>query len=161
MAKEYKITAVSYKIKNWTSQYGDMVTYYVKLEGEDDEAIQLNKKQESPTPEEGQTLFGDIVETEFGRRFKSQKKPFTPSGYQKSPQDKEDIARAVAIKAAVDLHNNGFEKVSDVTATADELLAWLKNEPADEEKPTRQWNKVGKPRQEEDEPLEAPEDFNG
>lgn len=75
MAKEYKIQGVSHKIKNWTSQYGDFTTYYVQLEGYGDEAIQLNKKSDSPKPEDGDELYGEIQETEFGKKFKSIQRP--------------------------------------------------------------------------------------
>ena len=74
MSKDYKIQGVSHKIKNWTSQYGDFTTYHVQLEGLGDEAIQLNKKSDSPKPEEGDEIYGEITETEFGKKFKSVQK---------------------------------------------------------------------------------------
>lgn len=74
MPKEYTIEAVSHKVKNWSNQYGDFTTYNIKLPGSD-EAIQLNKKSDSEAPNEGDTIFGEITETEFGKRFKSAQKP--------------------------------------------------------------------------------------
>lgn len=75
MAKEYTIDAVSEKVKNWDSRYGPMVTYHVRLEGEGDSAIQLNKKSDSPIPKVGDELYGEITETEFGMKFKSEQRP--------------------------------------------------------------------------------------
>lgn len=74
MAKEYVIQGVSEKVKNWSSKYGDFTTYYVQLEGEGDDAIQLNKKSDSPAPKSEDKIYGEITETEFGLKFKSEQR---------------------------------------------------------------------------------------
>lgn len=74
MNKEYEIQAVSEKIKNWSNNYGDFTTYTVKFPDSDD-AVQLNKKSDSPAPKESDILYGTIEETEFGKRFKTSMKP--------------------------------------------------------------------------------------
>lgn len=89
MAQEYTIDIVSEKIKNWSNNYGDFTTYTVKFPDSDD-AVQLNKKSDSPAPKEGDVLYGEITETEFGKRFKSEQKPFgesKPSGSQNTYKD--------------------------------------------------------------------------
>lgn len=133
MSKEYTIEAVSEKTKNWSSQYGGFTTYYVKLNGEGDEAIQLNKKSDSPAPNSGDELYGEIQITEFGKKFKSQKKPFGSNARTPESQDTQDnIARSVALKAAVDLSvgflsAGGKAETASVLETADTLLTWLQN----------------------------------
>lgn len=66
---EYTITDVSSKTKEWSSSYGEMTTYYVKFEG-DDEPIQVNKKKGNPAPSVGEVLTGSITDTEYGKKFK-------------------------------------------------------------------------------------------
>lgn len=135
MNKDYKIQAVSEKVKNWSSQYGDFTTYYVKLSGNSDEAVQLNKKSDSPAPNEGDELYGEIQQTEFGSKFKSQiksqKKPFGGIARPSESQDTQDnIARSVALKAAVDYWSNTENTLTDyvqVLAIAEKFLEWLQN----------------------------------
>lgn len=76
MNKEYRVQAVSEKLKNWSNAYGDFTTYYIKLDGEGDDAISINKKSDSPAPKEGDELYGEVTETEFGKRIKTAAKPF-------------------------------------------------------------------------------------
>lgn len=61
---QYKVTAVNPETKNWSSKYGPMVTYEIKLEGHD-YPVQLNQKPETPAPTVGQELNGDIENGNF------------------------------------------------------------------------------------------------
>ena len=74
-----KVIAVSEKTKEWSSQYGDMVTYYVKFEGSDD-AVQVNRKDTSPKPSVGDNLDGTIEESEYGLKFKAAPRAFGGGG---------------------------------------------------------------------------------
>lgn len=51
---EHRIVNVS-EPREWSSQYGDMKTYTVKVDG-DQAPYQLNKKAASPAPDVGQTI---------------------------------------------------------------------------------------------------------
>lgn len=96
MGKQYTIQGVSEKIKNWSSKYGDFTTYYVQLEGEGDEAVQLNKKSESPAPKEGDELYGEITETEFGMKFKSEQRQES-SSQKPSPKSYQDNSKNITL----------------------------------------------------------------
>lgn len=126
--KNYIIKNLSPKQKHWSSEHGDFVTYFVRLEGEGDEAIMLNKKTDSPPPEAGQELYGELVETKFGKRFKSAKRAdVRGGGWQKSPEEQESIARAVAFKGALEYHHDTSDATpQQVLETAEEFLPWLK-----------------------------------
>lgn len=101
MAQEYKVTAVSPKTKEWSSQYGDMVTYYVKVDSETD-AVQMNKKADSKAPQVGDELYGTITSTEYGLKFKGEKKPFnTKPAYEPREDHHEAIKAQWAIGQAV------------------------------------------------------------
>lgn len=114
MAQEYKVTAVSPKTKEWSSQYGDMITYYVKVDTEAD-AVQVNKKAGGNAPQVGDELYGTITSTEYGLKFKGEKKPFSPGGksnYQ--PRDDESIKAQFAIKTAARMAPSFVEKTGDL-----------------------------------------------
>jgi hypothetical protein len=107
MAQEYKVTAVSPKTKEWSSQYGDMVTYYVQVDNEAD-AVQMNKKADSKPPQIGDELYGTITSTEYGLKFKGEKKPFNSKpAYEPRPDHHEEIKAQFAIKAAIALVTGG------------------------------------------------------
>lgn len=118
--QDHTISAVSPKTKTWSSQYGEMITYHVKL-NDDDQVVQLNKKQDSPTPKIGDQVYGEIQDTEYGQKFKAAKKPFTPNkpGYSR---DDSAIRAQWAIGQSM-THHNGAEQLSltDIEATATAL----------------------------------------
>lgn len=120
-----------------TDDYGN-TWYSVKFQGDAGTHLWLAKEM----PEEGKAYFGHFEKTKSGKslRFKRDKEEDAPSvpdnarKYSKSPEDKEDIARAVALKAAVDLHASTSDehKSGDaIIQTAEGFLAWLKGEKAD------------------------------
>jgi hypothetical protein len=90
---EYKVTAVSPQTKPWSSQYGDMVTYYVKVEGREDVPVQVNKKASSPAPQVGEVLNGEINRTEYGDKFKA-----TPKAFGESPKLDQILKELADIK---------------------------------------------------------------
>lgn len=131
---EYKIAAVSEKVDTWTSSYGEMKTYYVKFEGQA-EAIKINQKPDTPAPEVGQTLTGDIVEDKFGKKFKKAAKPgFTASTgnanlTMNNKPDHDSMYRCNALNNAVawcSAVKQGDQ--SDVTMIANDFYTWLKGE---------------------------------
>lgn len=111
MAQEYTISAVSPKQNNWESAYGPMITYHVKLNG-GEEVVQLNKKADSPQPTKGDTVYGDIQETEYGAKFKSVKKPFS-SGGKFQPRDDAAIQAQWALGRSYEKHGATEEAVKD------------------------------------------------
>lgn len=96
MAETYKVKAVKSVPKEWDSKYGAMKTWLIQVEG-DGEPLQLNKKADSPMPQVGEELYGSIQETEFGRKFKGEKKPFTQNGFKGQPRDDSAIQAQWAI----------------------------------------------------------------
>lgn len=67
---DYKVTAVSQTVKDWTGSYGAMKTYKLMLDGRE-APVELNKKAESPAPTVGQSLSGTITtDPKFGDKIK-------------------------------------------------------------------------------------------
>lgn len=131
---EFKIKAVKDSPKPWDSKFGPMVTYLIQVEG-NGEPVQLNKKADSPAPKVGDELVGEILETEYGQKFKAEYKASSRGGYAKSPETEENIARAVALKASVEYINASDPSlgIDDVLNTADRMLAWLQNKEGDKQ----------------------------
>ncbi len=69
MDREYIISAVSDQTKPITTQYGSLVGYQIKFEGQAD-VVSLNQKPETPAPTVGQKLFGHLEPTPYGMKFK-------------------------------------------------------------------------------------------
>lgn len=80
MSQDYTIKAVSSEPREWEGAYGKMLSYHIQVEG-NGEPVTLNKKPDSPAPQVGDVIYGDVVPGEFGQRFKAAKKPF--AGYQR------------------------------------------------------------------------------
>lgn len=134
---EHKISAVSEKVDTWQSNYGEMKSYYVQFEG-NTEAVKINQKPETPAPEVGQVLTGDIVADKFGKKFQKAAKPgFTVSGGGQSSQppkqvDHDSMYRCNALNNAV-VYATGDKKQKDylaeeITDVADTFYKWLKGE---------------------------------
>jgi hypothetical protein len=112
MAQTFKVTAVSPKTKPWSGTYGDMVDFYVKLEGQDAPVV-VTKKAGNQGPQVGDELFGTLdMGGKFGPKFKAERQQFggggsAPSGggggskpsYQ--PKDEKAIQAMWAIGQAV------------------------------------------------------------
>lgn len=136
----YKITRVSEQPpRTWDNPKGGTI-YYIKVAVEGwDKPIEVGKK----TPDAlkvGEVLEGTITPTEYPNdKFKADppQNNFQRGGAPRgtTPEDKESIARSVALKAAVDLAANLKLKdvaSDDVLIEANKFLAWLKNEQPDE-----------------------------
>lgn len=94
-----------------------METYKVMLKGID-EPIELNRKAGSP-PTENEVLTGTIEETDFGRRFKAEKKPFAPSAF----KDNSEIKAEWAIRQSIVLFTNGkYAHFADIEKYAQDLF---------------------------------------
>lgn len=98
---EYKITRVSSQPpREWsfadrkTGNDVPMLTYKVMIEGQE-EAVDVNRKAEGDAPKAGDVLSGTLEQTDFGYKFKPERKPFTPGG-----RDTTEIRAQMSIKEA-------------------------------------------------------------
>lgn len=67
---DYKVTAVSATVKDWTGSHGAMKTYKLMLEGRE-QPVELNKIATSPAPTVGQPLTGTITtDPKWGDKLK-------------------------------------------------------------------------------------------
>ena len=96
-----KVIAVSEKTKEWSSQYGDMITYYVKFEGSDD-AVQVNRKDTSPKPSVGDNLDGTIEESEYGLKFKAAPRAFGGGADNKKIDEILEIVKRIESNLSTD-----------------------------------------------------------
>jgi hypothetical protein len=104
----------------YNTQYGQMVAFVVDITGDDQthyEQVEISQKPTTPPITEAQILYGDVLQTQYGMKFKKEMKqegqpttPATTPAPQAPPanetpqtlstQDLKDaqIARSVAIK---------------------------------------------------------------
>lgn len=140
--RDYTIQAISEKVKNWSNAYGDFSTYTVKFSDSDD-AVEINKKSDSPAPKSGDVVYGEITSTEFGYKFKSAKRPPGETASSSTPQESDErqdpIYRSVALNnasvvSAAVITAGGVPKDSEkmIADLADGMLKWLKNEPIEQ-----------------------------
>lgn len=121
MDKNYVVTKVSPKVDTWTSKYGDMLTYYVQLDGFDG-PVQVNQKPSSPQPQEGQELFGHIESNQHGHKFKKAQNPnYAPRGSVKHEKNEDGMAWGNALNVAVLALHYGVA-AEDVIDTAKEIF---------------------------------------
>lgn len=120
MSQEYKIAAVSPQTKSWSSQHGEFITYYIKVEG-DDEPVQLNKKSGSPKPQVGEELYGSINTSEYGKKFKSEKRPFNKD----NPDKQNQIKAQWAIGQAKDWVLQTTQDFGEIERTAAQFFAMV------------------------------------
>lgn len=135
---EHKIAAVSEKVDTWQSNYGEMKSYYVQLEGSA-EAVKLNQKPDTPAPTVGQVLTGEVVADKFGKKFqKASIKPgFVANAAMAIGERKPDhdsMYRCNALNNAVTYATSDKKQkdylAEEVTDVADIFYKWLKNENA-------------------------------
>jgi hypothetical protein len=60
------------KREEWEGSYGAMVTYRLRVNGEE---VDLNQKPETPAPTEGQQIYGHLEPGKFRQRLKKDKRP--------------------------------------------------------------------------------------
>lgn len=72
---DYTIEAVSPKQRNWQAHGKDFISYYVRFRGDED-PVEISKLADSPAPKEGDVVYGNVTENAYGKKFKSEKKPF-------------------------------------------------------------------------------------
>lgn len=101
---QYTIAKISQiKPRSWsfadkrTGADVQMETYKVMVEGEDD-PIDINRKPGN-APTVGEVLAGTLEDTDFGKKFKPERKPFTPG----AGRDQAEIKAQWAIGTAVRL----------------------------------------------------------
>lgn len=73
---EYTIEAVAKEIREYSSKFGPMKSYKVKLSGELD-PVEISQKDTTPAPVAGEKISGTITDTEYGKKFK---KEYNPQG---------------------------------------------------------------------------------
>lgn len=158
---EHKIAAVSEKIDTWQSNYGEMKSYYVQFEG-NTEAVKINQKPETPAPEVGQVLTGDIVADKFGKKFQKQAQGFSKPSVQNTPGkqiDHDSMYRCNALNNAV-AFNKGDMNPEELCSVANVFYEWLegKNKGYEAAKKTAESLKVEeKPEEKPDETFEGEE----
>lgn len=102
--KYYTILKVSEQPpKTWEGSFGPMETYKVMLEGVD-EPVEINRKPGN-VPKVAESIYGEVNSTEYGYKFKPEKKPFGKSNYQPRPDHHEEIKAQWAIGQAVTIYN--------------------------------------------------------
>ncbi len=82
--REYKITNVQRK-DEWSSKYGPMVSFDIALEGEQG-WIRLNQKLETPEPQVGWRLTGEITNEMQGEESYRKFKKINPKYAGEQPQ---------------------------------------------------------------------------
>jgi hypothetical protein len=102
----FTVLAVDGKVRDWQSEHGTMRAYKINLRGQDgtEHTAEWSRKLSSAAPEVGQTLEGEIVQGQYGARFKK-----TQAGgggsreYKADPAKQRAIAMEAAQKVAVDI----------------------------------------------------------
>ena len=79
MPQQYKIAEVG-NTRTFETKFGEMTSYKILLQGMRDE-VELAQKTTTPAPRVGDELYGYIQDTNFGPKFKKEKREggFTPS----------------------------------------------------------------------------------
>ena len=171
MSKEYKIVQVSQQEpKIYEGKYG--TTYYikVKLEGIND-PIEIGKKSPNAL-KVGDTVYGTITDTEYGKKFKAEKNPGNYSGGGKPTQDNTTMYVSYAKDLFVVMYTQDQGKINlELYEQYIKLIGLsgkaLKQSVETEQKPSlkEQWDKVRSDKEDkripnEDIPVEAYEDIN-
>lgn len=125
---EYKIVRLSSKPpRNWSFKDKNngadvqMETYKVMVEGED-EPVEVNKKPGN-VPKVGDVLSGTLEDSEFGKKFKPDKKAFSGGGGNYVDHH-EDIQIQWAIGQAIQIGMTTSDlKPSDIESQAKQLLS--------------------------------------
>jgi hypothetical protein len=94
--------------REFASKYGPMVAYRVRLQGDDgDVEASLNQKRDTTRPAVGEMVDGSLEQTDFGLKLKKTPPPPTGdhrhAGSSKSSQERAEIRRMAAQKAAIEL----------------------------------------------------------
>lgn len=124
---EFTITKVSAQPpRSWsfndrrTGNAVPMVTYKVMLEGIE-EPVDLNRKP-GMLPAAGEVLVGALEESDFGKKFKPERKPFAPG----SGKDSKEIRAEWAIgQANAWLISEKEKNMSDVEPLAKDFFAMV------------------------------------
>jgi hypothetical protein len=144
---EYIVERVSSQPpREWDGPNGKVFYIKTKLRGHD-KAVSIGKKS-ADALKEGDTVYGTITPdpSHDEDKFKAEAPAFNGGGGRAAaprgttPEDKESIARAVALKASVDLYASNPDSKQGITEqvvldTANIFLAWLKNEAPQSDEP--------------------------
>lgn len=126
---DYKIVKVSQQPpREWYNETYKSTTYYIKvqLEGHN-KPVEIGKKKPDAL-KAGDVVSGKIIPKDGypNDNFKPDPVSFGGGNRKEDPAKQDSIMRMNALTNAVSLHQGG--KVKEVTETADQLYAWLRNE---------------------------------
>ncbi len=76
MSQDFKIIEVI-RSKPFNSKYGEMISYTLTVDGGEGYPmeVEINQKNETPAPLEGQSIYGHVDETEYGYKLKKDQRP--------------------------------------------------------------------------------------
>ena len=102
MPADHQVTAV-HDTDHWEGKYGAMVTYIVELEGVEGR-VSVNQKPETPPVAVGMGLFGEVTDTDRGKKFKKEQRDGgSKGGGGFTPEKEKRIERMAAHKTAAHL----------------------------------------------------------
>lgn len=89
---DFKVVEIK-GIDSWKGQYGEMKTYTMVVEGPDGQKeVDLNQKPETPAPEVGQTIAGELKQGKYRPKLKKDQ-PMGGGGGGRRGYSDEDIRR--------------------------------------------------------------------
>lgn len=148
MSQTYTIEKVSTQVRDFTSKYGAMKAYKLKLSGVE-LPVELTKKVTSPAPAVGDTLFGSIdMSAQYGPKFVVDRSQFTgggsgaPGSSKSSPKDEKAIQAMWAIGQAsqfLSTSQGAKADIADIEPLAGDFFAMVdrvKSSGAEPEKDT-------------------------
>lgn len=125
MSRDYTITAVSPKVDEWEGKYGAMKTYHVRVDAHGEDVVQVNKKPESPAPQKGETIHGEISSTEHGLKYKYVSKQQGFGGFKADPDKQSQIKAQWAIGQAKDWVLQTTQEFGDIEVSAHQFFAMV------------------------------------
>lgn len=133
MKKDYIITK-SRVLKEWKNKQGiDMITYEIRVEGDED-ILQINQVKTTPAPHEGQVIYGEVSVDDYGKKLHKKSKDF----------DAEPVLTSIAMPSqdapARTNNNDSFYRcnalnnavavggdLKTILGNAEEFIMWLDN----------------------------------
>lgn len=135
MTETYEVVHLG-EVRNWTStKGGPMLAYRIDLRSLDGTIIhdaEWSRKPDSPAPAIGQSIEGDIEQTNYGPKFRPAQQPGGARGGGRSIAERHEIAMQHAQKCAVTILELAATQgdyrpptVAEVTAQAKTIAAAL------------------------------------
>jgi hypothetical protein len=103
----YTVTAVSDQVRDWSTQKGAAwKSYRVTLrnaEGREKAGVELARIASAPKPEAGQTVEGEVKQTDYGPKLFEPRKAAGGGGFRDSPETRRSIAMQSSVTRAVEI----------------------------------------------------------